>query len=285
MFYTNDPYFQVKPYEIPLRGLTSEVQLFHMSDLHLIVADENSTPQWQEHAKKAKDAWQGVRLSFAKLYGDSCDEAHLIQPEDALPKYVELVNEKRPDAMLMTGDMLNDYSPETIAYLGDALAKVEILWMWVRGNHELGNDEAYRPYMKDGALVQILEMGNLTLIGIDNSPKKVSAAQAQAVKDAAEQAARDGKVPVLTMHIPIKTPCTEQSTSIFDPYFLLGSGDVDADSAAFLAYLQEESCPIAAILCGHVHGHHVSEYVPGKMQICCSSSMVGACSLLRFIPA
>lgn len=285
MFYTNDPYFQVKPYEIPVRGLTSEVQLFHMSDLHLIVSDENSTPEWQEHAKKSKDAWQGVRLSFAKLYGDSCDEAHLIQPEDALPKYVSLVNEKRPHALLMTGDMLNDFSSETIDYLGDALSKVEIPWMWVRGNHELGNDEAYLPYTGNGALIQTLQLGNLTLIGIDNSPKKVSAAQAQAVKAAADKAKADGNVPVLTMHIPIKTPHNEEATSIFDPYFLLGSGDVDADSAAFLEYLQSEDCPIAAILCGHVHGHHVSEYVPGKKQICCSSAMVGACSLLRFIPA
>lgn len=285
MFYTNDPYFQVKPYEIPVRGLTDEVQIFHMSDLHLIVSDENSTPEWQEHAKKSKDAWQGVRLSFAKLYGDSCDEAHLIQPEDALPKYVSLVNEKRPNALLMTGDMLNDFSPETIDYLGDALSKVEIPWMWVRGNHELGNDEAYLPYTGNGALIQTLQLGNLILIGIDNSPKKVSAAQAQAVKAAADKAKADGNVPVLTMHIPIKTPHNEEATSIFDPYFLLGSGDVDADSAAFLEYLQSEDCPIAAILCGHVHGHHVSEYVPGKKQICCSSAMVGACSLLRFIPA
>ena len=209
MFYTNDPYFQVKPYEIPVRGLTSEVQLFHMSDLHLIVSDENSTPEWQEHAKKSKDAWQGVRLSFAKLYGDSCDEAHLIQPEDALPKYVSLVNEKRPHALLMTGDMLNDFSSETIDYLGDALSKVEIPWMWVRGNHELGNDEAYLPYTGNGALIQTLQLGNLTLIGIDNSPKKVSAAQAQAVKAAADKAKADGNVPTTKRPPPslIPTSC------------------------------------------------------------------------------
>lgn len=285
MFYTADPYFQVKPYELPLKGLTAEVDLFHMSDLHLIVSDENSTPEWQAFAQKQRDAWQGVRLSFAKLYGDAYDEPHLIQPEEALPKYVSLVNEKRPHALLMTGDMLNDFSTETIDYLGDALAGVEIPWMWVRGNHEVGNDEAYLPYTGNGSAIQTLQLGNLTLLGIDNSRKRVDAALAQAVKTAADDAAKAGSVPVLTMHIPVQTPYNKAETSIFDPYFLLGGGDVDAESAAFLEYLQRETCPIAAILCGHVHGHHVSEYAPGKKQICCSSAMVGACSLLRFIPA
>ncbi len=285
MFYTNDPYFQVKPYEIPLKGLAGEVGLFHMSDLHLIVSTPKSTPEWQAFAQKQRDAWQGVRISFAKLYGDAYDEPHLIQPEEALSKYVSLVNEKRPHALLMTGDMLNDFSVETIDFLGEALAGVEIPWMWVRGNHEVGNDEAYLPFTGCSNSVQTLQLGNLTLLGIDNSYKKVDATLTQAVKCAADKAKADGNVPVLTMHIPVQTPYNKAETSIFDPYFLLGGGDVDAESQAFLEYLQQEDCPIAAILCGHVHGHHVSEYAPGKKQICCSSAMVGACSLLRFIPA
>ncbi|MBR4054804.1 MAG: metallophosphoesterase [Clostridia bacterium] len=283
MFYTNDPYFQVRERVIPVQGLKEEVQIFHMSDLHLIVADENSTEEWKAFAKKQRDAWQGVRLSFAKLYGDAYDEPHLIQPEEALAKYISLVNEKRPHCLLMTGDMLNDFSTETIDFLGDGLQKVEIPWMWVRGNHEVGNDEAYLPYTGEGT-VQILRFGNLSLLGIDNSRKKIPRELSEAVKAAAQQEKDQGNVPVLAMHIPVKTPHNTAETSIFNPYFLLGGDDVDAESAEFLAYLQEETCPIAAILCGHVHGHHISEYAPGKQQICCSSAMVGACALLRFVP-
>ena len=283
MFYTNDPYFQVRERVIPVPGLKEEVQIFHMSDLHLIVADENSTEEWKTFAQKQRDAWQGVRLSFAKLYGDAYDEPHLIRPEEALAKYISLVNEKRPHCLLMTGDMLNDFSTETIDFLGDGLQKVEIPWMWVRGNHEVGNDEAYLPYTGEGT-VQILRFGTLSLLGIDNSRKKIPRELSEAVKAAAQQEKDQGNVPVLAMHIPVKTPHNTAETSIFNPYFLLGGDDVDAESAEFLAYLQEETCPIAAILCGHVHGHHISEYAPGKQQICCSSAMVGACALLRFVP-
>ncbi len=284
MFYTNDPYFQVTERIIPIAGLKEEVQIFHMSDLHLIVTDENSTEEWKAFAQKQRDAWQGVRLSFAKLYGDAYDEPHLIQPEEALAKYIALVNEKKPNGLLMTGDMLNDFSTETIDFLGKALQDVEIPRMWVRGNHEVGNDEAYLPYTGEGS-VQILRFGNLSLLGIDNSRKKISRELSETVKSAALQESAQGNVPVLAMHIPVKTPYNTAETAIFNPYFLLGGDDVDAESAEFLAYLQEESCPIAAILCGHVHGHHISEYAPGKKQICCSSAMVGACALLRFIPA
>jgi len=284
MFYTNDPYFQVTERIIPIAGLKEEVQIFHMSDLHLIVTDENSTEEWKAFAQKQRDAWQGVRLSFAKLYGDAYDEPHLIQPEEALAKYIALVNEKKPHGLLMTGDMLNDFSTETIDFLGKALQDVEIPRMWVRGNHEVGNDEAYLPYTGEGS-VQILRFGNLSLLGIDNSRKKISRELSETVKSAALQESAQGNVPVLAMHIPVKTPYNTAETAIFNPYFLLGGDDVDAESAEFLAYLQEESCPIAAILCGHVHGHHISEYAPGKKQICCSSAMVGACALLRFIPA
>lgn len=284
MYYTNDPYFQVKEYLIPLQGLDEEVQIFHMSDLHLIVTDENSTEEWKAFAAKQRDAWKGVRLSFAKLYGDSCDEPHLIQPEEAWAKYVSLVNEKKPHGFLMTGDMLNDFSTETIDFLGDGLKDVRIPWMWVRGNHEVNNDEAYLPYVGE-APVQLLRMGKLSLLGIDNARKKIPRQLGEAVKAVARQEAEDGNVPVLAMHIPVKTPYNTAETAIFNPYFLLGGDDVDEESQEFLAYLQEPSCPIRGLLCGHVHGHHVSEYAPGKKQICCSSAMVGACALLRFVPA
>ena len=284
MFYTNDPYFQVTERVLPLKGLKEEVQIFHMSDLHLIVTDENSTEEWKAFADKQRAAWQGVRLSFAKLYGDSCDEPHLIQPEEAWAKYIALVNEEKPHGFLMTGDMLNDFSTETIDFLGEGVKDVQVPWMWVRGNHEVGNDEAYTPYTGKEP-VQLLRMGGLSLLGIDNFRKKISSQLSEAVKAAAKQESDLGNVPVLAMHIPVKTPYNTAETSIFDPYFLLGGDDVDPESAEFLTYLQEESCPIAAILCGHVHGHHISEYAPGKKQICCSSAMVGACALLRFIPA
>lgn len=281
--YTNDPYFQITEYEIPVEGLERDITIFHMSDLHVIVSVENSTEAWKASAAKQKEAWAGTRIDFARHYGDDYGEEHLIQPEDALSKYIDLVNQKKPDALLMTGDMLNEYSDENIRFLADAFRNIQIPWMWVRGNHEVGHDEAYAPYTQGNAVVQTLRLGNLVLLGMDDSRRSMTAEQTGALEAAVEDAKANGCVPVLTMHIPIKTPLNAEKTAHFDPYFLLGGEGTNDESQAFLDYLQSDDCAVRAILCGHVHGHHISEYADGKHQICCSSSMVGACVLLRFV--
>jgi|GEM_PF-530980 len=283
--YTNDPYFQIKEYIHPTKGIDREVTILHISDLHLIVSDENSSDEWKAFAQKQRDAWKGVRLSFAKLYGDSTDEPHLIQPEEGLPRFIDLANEKRPDLLLLSGDMLNDFSTETIDYLGDALSKLQVPYMWVRGNHELGNDDAYAPYMQENAPVQKVTCGNLQILGLDDAKRKVTSTQLDALKAAVSDAAEKGDIPVLAMHIPVRTPLNADAVSHFDPYFLLGGEGTDDDSRAFLEYLQSESCPISTVLCGHVHGHHVSEFAEGKKMICCSSSMVGCAIVHRFTQA
>ncbi len=283
--YINDPYFQFKEYVHPTKGLDREVTVLHISDLHLIVSDENSTEEWKAFAQKQRDAWKGVRLSFAKLYGDSTDEPHLIQPEDGLHKFIALANETRPDLLLLTGDMLNDFSTETIGYLGDALAKLQVPYMWVRGNHEIGNDDAYAPYTQGNISVQKTVCGKLHLLGLDDAKRKVTSVQLDALRSAVNDVTAAGGIPVLAMHIPVRTPLNADAVSHFDPYFLLGGEGTDDDSKAFLEYLQSADCPISTVLCGHVHGHHMSTFAEGKQQICCSSSMVGCAVVHRFTPA
>ncbi len=283
--YTNDPYFQVREYVHPTKGLDREVTILHISDLHLIVSDENSTDEWKAFSQKQRDAWKGVRLSFAKLYGDSTDEPHLIQPEDGLPKFIALANEKKPNLLLLTGDMLNDFSTETIDYLGDALAKLQVPYMWVRGNHELGNDDAYAPYTQANIPVQTARLANLRMLGLDDAKRKVTSVQLDALRSAVDDAKNAGDIPVLAMHIPVRTALNADAVAHFDPYFLLGGEGTDDDSKAFLEYLQSADCPISTVLCGHVHGHHASTFAEGKQQICCSSSMVGCAVVHRFTPA
>lgn len=283
VYKTNDPYLQVTSYELPLAGLQQGVTLLQISDLHLMVAEENSTEAQKQHVEKQKQAWEPVRIDFARLYGDSYEQPHLLPTEEGLAHYVELIRTLRPDAVLFSGDMLEDFSEENLRFFASALEQIDVPWMWVRGNHEQGHDEAYAPYMQGGKPAQTLSIcrGNFKLIGLDNASKRVSAEQTVA---ALADASEEGCVPVLAMHIPALTEHNREECACFNPYFLLGTGEVDENTAAFLAQIQREDDPFAAILCGHVHGRHVSSYRPGHLQICTSSAMVGACSLFRFVP-
>lgn len=282
IYQTNDPYLQVTSYELPLAGLQQGVTLLQISDLHLMVTDETSTEAQKQHVEKQKTAWESVRLGFARLYGDAFDPPHLLPTEAGLAHYLQLIRTLRPDAILFSGDMLEDFSQENLRFFASALKQIDLPWMWVRGNHEQGHDDAFAPYMQGGRPAQTLSVGNFKLIGLDNASKRVTAGQTAA---ALAEAREKGCVPVLAMHIPALTDCNKEDTSLFDPYFLLGTGDVDEDTAAFLAEIQREDDPFAVLLCGHVHGKHVSSYRLGRLQICTSSAMVGACSLFRFVPA
>lgn len=284
IYKTNDPYLQVTSYELPLAGLAQGVTLLQISDLHLMVSDENSTEAQKQHVEKQKQAWEPVRIDFARLYGDAYDQPHLLPTEEGLAHFAELIRSLRPDAVLFSGDMLEDYSEENLRFFASALGQIDIPWMWVRGNHEQGHDDALAAYMQGGRPAQTLSIGNFKLIGLDNAGKRVTAGQTAAILAEASAGAREGCVPVLAMHIPALTAYNREEAACFNPYFLLGTGDVDEDTAAFLTQIQREDDPIAAILCGHVHGRHVSSYRPGRLQICTSSAMVGACSLFHFVP-
>lgn len=274
---TNDPYFQIHEFSVPIKGLKENCSVLHISDLHISHSESYSTDLQKEKVAKQKAAWEPVRKDFAKHYGDDISEPHLLDPEDGLWHIVDLVNSSNADAVILSGDMIEDYSEENLHYLESALVKFNIPWMWVVGNHEIGHEDKYIHMMRGDPEKQIMSIGEIKFIGINNSRKNVSAEQLDFIK----KESRDC-VPVLVMHIPVKTEYNAEKTSIFGEYFLLGTGNVDADLEKFIEYLTGNN-NIEAILCGHVHGENISEFKPGHIQYCASSCMVGSCAYIHFV--
>ena len=279
--YTHDPFFQPHEFKFFHPSLKKEYTVLQISDLHIMALNENSTPERREIVLNKRERWESVKIGFAKAYGDDYDEPHLLPTTDALPKFIALCNEKMPDAVLFTGDMMEDYSEENLSMLTDAFGELKMPWMWVCGNHEKGFEEQYKPLMQGTPALQTLKVGEITFVGINDANKQVTAEQLAELKAQAENAA----LPILVMHIPMLTAFNVEETKRFDPYFLLGTGEVTEDTKAFLDYMQTPDNPFAAVLCGHVHGRNDSEYRPGHHQLCASSSMLGPLSVLRFIPA
>lgn len=278
--FTNDPYFQVNEFHFYHPALTKEYTVLQVSDLHIMTALENSSDERKAKVEKQKNAWASVRIGFAKKYGDDCGPEHLLDPLEGLSHVVELANQTMPDALLMTGDMMEDYSPENLNALTAACEKLKMPWMWVCGNHEVGYEELYKPLMQNDPDVQILDIGEIRFVGIDDAAKKVSESQRIRCIDSAKNAV----LPILVMHIPMLTRYNKEETSHFDPYFLLGTGNVDESTRSFIDLMESDNDPFSMVLCGHVHGLNISEYRPNHPQLCASSTMVGTCSLLKFFP-
>ncbi|MBP5231331.1 MAG: metallophosphoesterase [Clostridia bacterium] len=277
--YEFDPYFQIWDYDVPVKGITREILAFHISDLHIAHCTENSSQADKDRVHRQKTAWEPIRLDFARRYGDSVSEEHLLDPEEGWTRTVDMLNAAPCDLALFTGDMMEDYSPDNLSFLTDGLKRLSIPWMWVCGNHEKGHTDAYLEWMNGHPDFQTLSVDGLRFIGINNADKQVTSEQLEKLKKAA-----DSGPSVLVMHIPMLTEFNRSETKVFGEYFLMGTGDVLPSTRDFLTYMQSDVNPISAVLCGHVHGRHLSEYRPGKPQICASSCMVGSINRIHFVP-
>ena len=278
--FTKDPFFQIREYRFYHPALTREYTVLQVSDLHIMALEPDSTEERKEKVAKQISAWDSVRIGFAKAYGDDYGQEHLLDTTEGLERVVAMANETMPDALILSGDMMEDYSEENLRALTAGCRKLQMPWMWVCGNHEVGHEEAYRPLMQNDPSVQLLDVGELRFVGINNAAKKVCEEQTARCTELAGEA----PVSMLVMHIPMLTKNNAEETSHFSPYFLLGTGDVDDATRAFIDGMERDDDPFAMVLCGHVHGANVSFYRPGHPQICTSSAMVGACSLLKFLP-
>ncbi len=77
--------------------------------------------------------------------------------------------EWRPDALLATGDLAQDASPEAYKYLADYFHKMEIPSFWIAGNHD--NPDAMEMYLSNGRVsaAKHLLMGHWQVILLDSS--------------------------------------------------------------------------------------------------------------------
>jgi Icc protein len=77
--------------------------------------------------------------------------------------------EWRPDALLATGDLAQDASPEAYQYLNDYFQKMQIPSFWIAGNHD--NPDAMEMYLSNGRVsaAKHLLIGHWQVILLDSS--------------------------------------------------------------------------------------------------------------------
>ena len=271
-----DPFFQLKTLEYRLPGLDKAYTLLHISDLHLHEWDKESTEDEKNEAEYQTHRWEKTRFAFAKAFGDSTEPEHVQPMAGYLNRYVELANELEPDALVITGDLLECHTAANIRCLSRSLAKLNMPYIWARGNHEMEDFDDYAAFMGDHREWQALPLGKLKLIALNNTEQKVSAEGLAHFREEAE----DGCTPVLLMHIPVMTDANRAFFEKLDPYYNMSA----KQDSAFMEYLTSDACPVKLYLCGHIHGHITSEFVPGKWEVTASSAMLGCGNIIRLLP-
>ena len=122
-----------------------------------------------------------------------------------------------------------------------------------------------------GEPVQKLDLGDIVILGFDNSKRKISEEQIKILQNTLQE----GKPILISMHIPIHTEGTVQS----DDYYYMNYMGCPKENLLFMDMIQENADQIVAITCGHLHAAKVSELCSGVNQYVSSQGLTGSLSV------
>lgn len=173
----------------------------------------------------------------------------------------------RPDAVLVTGDLVNEGSPSEYARLAQLLEPLPMPWYAVPGNHDdrehlraAFGDRGYFP--TTGALSYEVEFGPLRVIALDtNVPGapggRLGEAQLRWL-DARLSEGRDRQTLLLMHHPPFATG-------------IEGMDQMGLEDGEALAQVVSRHPQIERILCGHLHRPIVKRFA-GTVASTCPST-------------
>ena len=272
-----DSFFWYKETRLVIPGVRGEHLFMHVTDTHVSVDDELSTPEERAETEKQEALWAVFKekfargeLDFAKGNDEPYGEPQKISTREAFEKQLALARELQPEALLLSGDNLDHSHPAGERYLARQLAAWGGRFLAVPGNHEAPVCEGVY-----GPGVRTLDFEGFRIAAVDDSQRTVSSEDLAALRALCEE----GTPLIVLCHVPLATPpCREEMQRLIE-YFYIDCETEDENGRAFVS-LCEKNETVRAVICGHVHGFHAVELAPGKPQIVGSQGMAGAVHLL-----
>ena len=256
-------------YKIPAKGINKKI-IYHFSDVHLSQYDSLSSESERQDALKQSRFWEGGRLYFANTYNEPFSSD---QCKDSYTHFINLSDEaQKGDAVVMTGDICDYISGANIRAVDHCLSKLTVPFMYVCGNHD--NSEQ----IPDGCIisqaknpVQTLDLGDLIIFGIDNSSRRITSEQNEALKWALSA----DKPLIIAMHVPIMTDENKDILGKCEEYYILNNSSVSREILGLIDIIKQNSDRIIAVLAGHLHFMNNSEIVSGLTQYVSSQGLLG----------
>lgn len=238
---------------IYIEGLEGEYTFLFLTDSHVVIQDDSDSEQERQYAAQRYD-------QFVNKEGVSSAEQ--------FPEWIAYANEMGVDAVLLGGDIIDSPSNANVEWLQEQLAELEMPYLYVPGNHdwtypwEYMTDYGKENYMAElGSMMQAntavhsIEVGELLLAGVDNSPGQVNP-DAMSVY---EQLLTQNKPMILLFHVPYTSETLlPKALEAWNSPTVIGNGDQggiwpDETSQRFLELATADDSPVRLMLAGHVH--------------------------------
>lgn len=251
---------------IVIEGLTQEYDLLFLTDTHMVVNTSDDTEQIATNA--ATRAPQFV-------------DAEGISSAVQFPAWMEYAAEQQVDAVLLGGDIIDFPSAGLVEHLQKNLNTLDMPYIYTPGNHdwtypweymtEKGKAEylpLLEPMMQGNTVIQRLDMGEFTIVAVDNSAGQVNDA---ALEIYAEILA-ESKPTIVLVHVPFLTQSVlTKAREVWSSGVVIGGGNYggiypNEASTAFVNMTTAADSPVVAVLAGHVHFYD-KDYIDGEKQV------------------
>lgn len=287
---------------VKIQGLEKTIRVLHIADSHISVLDE-SEKEYHPYSSRMDNAYKSVR--HYKTQQETT-------PEKSFQELMDLAKTRHVDALVLTGDIVNNPSKSSVRFVLESLGKTGIPWIYIAGNHDWhyegmqGSADALRRTWTENSLLPLYDgedplysshiIGGINFLAIDNSTYQVNEEQLEFYK---KQTTRAMPI-VLLLHIPLYLPLDGEKDEIStcgDPRW---GWDMDRNyevekrerwskngnlpSTLEFVGLVKKSSNLAAALVGHTHTAHVDSISATAFQYTTGRSADGQHRLVIFEP-
>ena len=256
-------------YTIPVKGIKKKI-IYHFSDIHLTEYDSLSDEAETVKAKESTASWAKGRLGFAKSNNESTAEELQLSTGEHFSNLISLA--ESGDAFVMTGDICDYINGANMRKIDADLENTKVPFLAVCGNHDKAID------IPDGHVysalknpVQTLDLGDMLLVGFDDSERQITSYQIDRLKEILSQS----KPMIIAMHIPVMTEGNKEKLINCGEYFKLNHENASAETLEFIEILKQNADKIIAVFAGHLHFANNSEIAPGLTQYVSSQGLLG----------
>lgn len=259
----------IHEYKIKAENIAQKT-IYHFSDCHLTLWDELSDEQEAEKAKKQTAEWESIRKYFAESHKEPYGAE---QQLDAKAHFQNLINEsKKGDAVILAGDTFNYLNGANIRFSENRISELTLPYMVLCGNHDTPKDLPDSGILsKAKAPYQIIDLGDMYIIGLDNSERIITKDQLNALKELLSQ----GKPIIIAMHIPIKTEGNSAVLEKCGEYFYINYENCPKENLELVDIIKENTDKIICVLAGHLHFADNTEIAPNLIQYVSSQGITG----------
>lgn len=244
---------------ITIDGVSGEYDLLFLTDTHMVVNSSEDSEQIAANAAERAPQFVDDKGVSSKLQ---------------FPAWMEYAEVQQMDAVLLGGDIIDFPSKGSLEHLQKNLNKLSMPYLYTLGNHdwtfpweymtEKGKEEylpLLEPMMQGNTAISRLDIGELTIVSVDNSANQVNVEALQIY----EEILAEGRPTIVMVHVPFMTQSVlGKAKEVWPSPVVIGGGNYggiypnDA-SEAFVELTTEEDSPVVAVLAGHVHFYDKDE--------------------------